>query len=216
MSCLWSSLEQFLDEAFLDVSDSRLFNGSASLLSAQIRKQIEQEIGITASAGIASNKFLAKVASDWQKPNGQFVIRPQDVTHFMQQLPVKKIPGVGKKSMIKMQRLGIQTCGELQRCDETILHQHFGVFGSRLKQLSFGVDNRPVTASRLRKSLSVEHTFSENISHCADCNQPLSTLYAELLQRLELFYQKLKNQQHTPLPVIKSLHLKLKFYDFSI
>ena len=204
-----------LDEAFLDVSDSRYFNGSASLLSAHIRHEIETEVGITASAGIASNKFLAKVASDWNKPNGQFVIRPQDVADFMLQLAVEKIPGVGKKSMIKMQHLGIKTCGDLQLVDESILTQHFGVFGGRLKQLSQGIDQRPVSQSRLRKSLSVEHTFDKNIQKLEDCAIPLQDLYSQLQERLNMFYQKQAAKDEAELPTIKTLQLKLKFYDFT-
>ena len=205
-----------LDEAFLDVSDSRLFKGSASILSKHIRNEIEHEVGITASAGIASNKFLAKVASDWQKPNGQFVISPDQVDDFMLTLAVEKIPGVGKKGLLKMHALGIKTCKDLQECDDADLMRSFGVFAQRLKLLSFGIDDRPVCSTRRRKSLSVEHTFANNIALLEHCQQPLQKLYEELIHRLAVFEEKQQaNNEAGGLAKIKSLQLKLKFFDFT-
>ncbi|NRB41257.1 MAG: DNA polymerase IV [Pseudomonadales bacterium] len=204
-----------LDEAFLDVTESKLHRGSASLLSKQIRAEIETEVGITASAGIASNKFLAKVASDWNKPNGQFVITPDKVAAFMQDLPVERIPGVGKKSMIKMSALNIHVCADLQQVEESILHENFGVFGQRLKSLSFGLDDRPVSVSRLRKSLSVEHTFAKNIDEERHCGVPLKDLYQQLLRRLAVFHKKAAQDKSLQQVQVKSLQLKLKFFDFT-
>lgn len=204
-----------LDEAFLDVSQNDLYEGSASLLSQNICAEIEKEVGITASAGIAPNKFLAKVASDWNKPNGQYVIAPEKVADFMLDLPVEKIPGIGKKGKLKMDRLGIKTCKDLQTIDELCLLKNFGVFGCRLKQLSYGIDERPVCQSRLRKSLSVEHTFSQNIVLLQACQQPLSDLFQQLSQRLVKFREKQLLKNDSQPAQIKNLQLKVKFFDFT-
>lgn len=207
-----------LDEAFLDVSDSDANQGSATITSQKIRQDIEKEVGITASAGIASNKFLAKIASDWRKPNGQFVIRPQDVNDFMLSLAVEKIPGVGKAAMKKMQALQVENCGDLQQVDLVTLESQFGKFGQRLKSLSFGRDERPVSNTRVRKSLSVEHTFQQDRFELSQSMVELTVLYAELEKRLCVFLEKKKltpDSALTSQPRIKKLQLKLKFYDFT-
>lgn len=207
-----------LDEAFLDVTDSTINQGSATLISQQIRQDIEKELGITASAGIAPNKFLAKVASDWNKPNGYFVIRPKDIDAFMLTLAVEKIPGVGKAAMKKMHALEVKTCADLQQIEPATLVAHFGKFGRRLYALSFGRDDRPVTNNRLRKSLSVEHTFSKNRSELVQGLEALKQLYPELEVRLARFLEKAslsKTPSNHSYPRICKLQLKLKFYDFT-
>ncbi|MGI9293811.1 MAG: DNA polymerase IV, partial [Pseudomonadales bacterium] len=147
-----------LDEAFLDVSDTPLLQGSATRIAQEIRRRVAAQVGITVSAGVAPNKFLAKIASDWQKPDGLTVIRPEQVQDFVAQLPVNKIFGVGKVTAAKLQRLGVNSCADLQKLSLLELDQKFGRFGKRLFELSRGVDPREVQNERTRKSLSVEHT----------------------------------------------------------
>lgn len=194
-----------LDEAYLDVSHCEDFQGSASLLAQQIRKEIFKKTGLTASAGIAPNKFLAKVASDWNKPNGQFTVAPKDVAEFVRKLPVKKIPGVGKVTAGKMTALGYKTCGDLQRESLEQMNHLFGSWGVRLYDLCRGVDHRVVRAREKRKSLSVERTFPKDLQTLQDCLEVVGGLYEELERRLE---------QQQNLPPIESLMVKLKFSDF--
>jgi DNA polymerase-4 len=174
-----------LDEAFIDVTNCKKLHGSATLIAQEIRQRIFTEHQLTASAGIAPNKFLAKIASDWNKPNGQFVITPDEVAGFVYQLPVRKIPGVGKVTAAKLQALSIDTCADLQQVPLEELISNFGRFGQRLYHLCRGVDNREVESKRERKSLSVEHTFSEDIQTVDSCKKCLDDLFAEMLGRLE-------------------------------
>ena len=179
-----------LDEAFLDVTHCTQYSGSATYIAESICNKIEQHLGITASAGVADNKFLAKVASDWQKPNGQTVIRPDQVSDFVFALPLKKIPGVGRVTLQKMNAVGLQNCGDLQLWGEQAVVDTFGKFGERLLEYRFGRDNRPVVTSRQRKSLSVERTFEFNLNLHSDFQQALLSLYEELLRRLNKHYIK--------------------------
>ena len=119
-----------LDEAFLDVSDIDKFSGSATRIAQYLRYRVEKEVGITISAGVAPNKFLAKIASDWNKPNGLKVVTPNDVESFVQHLSVKKIPGVGKKTAEKMRSIGIETCEHIREKSPEFLQQYFGTFGA--------------------------------------------------------------------------------------
>jgi len=196
-----------LDEAFLDVSDAKIHRGSATLIAQEIRQRIKDEIGITVSAGIAPNKFLAKVASDWNKPNGQFVIPPDHVTPFVAQLPVKKIYGVGKAMAAKLAELNIFTCSDLQKFSIFELSQRYGQMGSRLYNLSRGIDERQLTVDRRRKSLSVENTFSHDLPTLENCLHELPPLSQQLAIRLRRVDDDYK--------VVK-LFVKIKFADFSI
>ena len=196
-----------LDEAYLDVSDSTHCNGSATLIAQQIRQRIFESQNITASAGVAPNKFLAKVASDWNKPNGQKVITPDEVADFVKELPVKAISGVGKVTAKRMTELGLKTCGDLEALGQEGLHKHFGSFGERLYKYSKGIDHRPVETDWIRKSLSVEDTFSEDLPNLESCLLKIDTIYEELLVRLA----KAKQKQRL---IAKSLVLKLRFNDF--
>jgi DNA polymerase-4 len=196
-----------LDEAFLDVSDSEFHQGSATLIAQEIRARIHKEIGITVSAGIAPNKFLAKIASDWNKPNGQFVITPEKVPEFVAQLPVKKIYGVGKAMANKLAGLNIFTCSDLHKFSIFELTQRFGQMGTRLYHLSRGVDDRQVTVDRRRKSLSVENTFAHDLPGLAQCQHEIPSLCQQLAIRLRRVDEDYK--------VVK-LFVKLKFSDFSI
>lgn len=196
-----------LDEAFLDVSDSKHHQGSATRIAQEIRTRIHREIGITVSAGIAPNKFLAKIASDWNKPNGQYVITPAQVDNFVEQLPVKKIFGVGKAMAAKLAELNIFICADLQKLSVFELSQRFGQMGSRLYKLSRGIDERELTVDRRRKSLSVENTFAQDLQNLPQCLHELPTLSQQLAIRLRRVDEDYK---------IVKLFVKIKFSDFSI
>ena len=174
-----------LDEAFIDVSDTQSCRGSATLIAEEIREKIFQSVGITVSAGVAPNKFLAKIGSDWNKPNGIWVIPPTKVESFVKQLPVSRIYGVGRVTAEKMHRLGIRTCGDLRSYNVYQLSEMFGSFGPRLHQLSYGIDDRPVTTSRRRKSLSVEHTYGTDLLSVDRCLRQIPELFRKLSERLE-------------------------------
>lgn len=174
-----------LDEAFIDVSGSELCRGSATLIAEQIRQRVLAEVGLVVSAGVAPNKFLAKIGSDWNKPNGLCVIPPAQVDKFVQQLPVKRIFGVGRVTAEKMHRLGIRTCGDLRDYSIYELSDKFGSFGPRLYELSRGIDNRPVKVSRRRKSLSVEHTYASDLPSVQGCLGQLAPLFNKLSARLQ-------------------------------
>jgi DNA polymerase-4 len=195
-----------LDEAFLDVSDCSEFEGSATLIAQEIRRLIFSETGLTASAGIASNKFLAKVASDWNKPNGQKVIRPEEVAHFVKELPIEKILGVGKVTASRMHKMGLKTCGDLQTLSVSELTNHFGSWGVKLYDYSRGIDHRTVKTNQERKSLSVETTFREDLKNLSDIERELKELYADWLERLN------RTGGHEK---IKSAFVKVKYHDFT-
>ena len=194
-----------LDEAFLDVSDCDEFRGSATRIAQAIRNEVREVVGITISAGIAPNKFLAKIASDWNKPDGQFAVLPNDVDDFVAKLAVKKIHGVGKVTAAKMHRLNLRTCKDLQNFGADALTEHFGSFGERLFELSRGIDNRPVSTDRIRKSVSVENTFDTDLP---DLDSSLEAML-RLLPKLELRLKRLDNHYS-----IKKQFVKLKFHDF--
>ena len=145
-----------LDEAYLDVTDHP---GARGPLAQVIRGLILRKTKLTASAGIGPNKLIAKIASDLKKPNGQFEVKPEDVPAFMQELPVRKLWGIGEVTGQKLEKLGIATCGDMQRLSRIALQQHFGKFGIELYDLCRGIDDRPVEPDRERKSLSNEETF---------------------------------------------------------
>ncbi|WP_298607434.1 DNA polymerase IV [uncultured Thiothrix sp.] len=198
-----------LDEAYLDVSKAQQQQGSATLIAQEIRARIWQEQQLTASAGIAPNKFLAKVASDWHKPNGQFVIRPQMIAEFMLGLPVKKIPGVGTVTAERMGELGVRTCADLQTWSVDKLCTEFGRFGKRLYELARGIDHRPVSVDNSYKSISVEDTFATDLPDLAACYAELPALFCALEQRLA-------KAQASQRLVPKSLVVKIRFHDFML
>ncbi|MDO5687114.1 MAG: DNA polymerase IV [Neisseria sp.] len=152
-----------LDEAYLDVSANRLRLPSATETARRIRDDIFGETQLTASAGVAPNKFLAKIASDWRKPNGQFVIAPHQVADFLRQLPVEKIPGVGRSTLGKMHRLQVRTVGDLQQHEAAELTVLFGRYGYRLYEFARGIDRREVEAARERRQISVETTLAVDL-----------------------------------------------------
>ncbi len=194
-----------LDEAYLDVTDSPLFNGSASMIAYEIRKLIYQELNLTASAGISSNKFLAKIASDWNKPNGQFVVRPTDIDEFVKPLPIEKIFGVGKVTALKMHKLGLRTCQDIQNQSLAQLIDWFGKRGLELYNYARGIDERQVDTSSERKSLTVEQTFNQDLLTLDHCLEQIPEIYGDWIRRLEKSGSGNK---------IKNIVVKIKFHDF--
>jgi DNA polymerase-4 len=194
-----------LDEAYLDVSNSPHLNGSATLIAQEIRRRIWDEVNLTASAGVAPNKFLAKVASGWKKPNGLFVIRPQDVSGFVKDLPLNKLFGVGKVTAGKLNNLSFKICSDLYSISLPELTDKFGKLGKQLYEQSRGVDNRSVEPNRIRKSLSVEQTFTEDIKTTEQCISAINDLFAKLIKRLE--------EADINLP-IKNQYIKIKYNNF--
>ncbi|CCG86316.1 DNA polymerase IV [Erwinia piriflorinigrans] len=194
-----------LDEAYLDVTDSPHCQGSATLIARQIRDTISRELNLTASAGVAPIKFLAKIASDMNKPNGQFVITPEEVPDFLLRLPLAKIPGVGKVTARKLEELGLTTCTDVQKTDLSMLLKRFGKFGRVLWERCNGIDDREVIVERERKSLGVERTLSQDIHSWEACLDIIDLLYDELERRLS----KIK-----PDRLIARQGVKLKFTDF--
>ena len=194
-----------LDEAFLDVTDATLCQGSATLIAQQIRADIFNELNLTASAGIAPNKFLAKIASDENKPNGQCVITPDKVASFVEQLSLKKIPGIGPKTFEKLNRHGFVTCADVRKSNIRSLQNIVGKFANSLYLKAHGVDNRALEVSRQRKSLAIETTLMEDISTQDECQLVIESLYQKLLVRLA---------PHSNRKIIKQ-GVKLKFADFN-
>ncbi len=194
-----------LDEAYLDVTECKHLNGSATLIAQEIRRSIALELNLTASAGIAPNKFLAKIASDWKKPNGQFVIRPEDIEAFVESLPVKKIYGVGKVTAQRMHDLGLKTCSDIQKQSLQQLIHWFGSRADELYDFCRGIDHREVEMNSERKSLTVEQTFEHDLHKLEDCLRQVPELYADWLQR----FQKGSEEKD-----IKNIVVKLKFFDF--
>ena len=197
-----------LDEAYLDVSDSVHCHGSATLIAQEIRQTISDELRLTASAGVAPIKFLAKIASDLNKPNGQYVITPETMPAFIKTLPLAKIPGVGKVSAAKLESMGLRTCADVQNSDLAMLLKRFGKFGRVLWERSSGIDEREVNNDRLRKSVGVERTLAEDIHEWDACEAIINEqLYPELERRL---------RQVKPDLLIARQGVKLKFNDFQL
>jgi DNA polymerase IV len=152
-----------LDEAYLDVTRPRIDLGSATAIAERIRHEIREETGLTASAGVAPNKYLAKIASDWRKPDGLFVIRPQQALAFLAPLPVGRLPGVGKVTETRLRELGVESVGALREQPLPALHAAFGRYGDRLFELARGIDEHAVVSERPTQSISAEDTFAEDL-----------------------------------------------------
>jgi len=195
-----------LDEAFLDVTDVDAFKGSATLMARHLRERVSQEVGITISAGVAPNKFLAKIASDWRKPDGLFVITPPEVAGFVRELPVEKLFGVGQVTAARLHALGVKTCGDMQALGADVLIEKFGKQGYRLFEMAHGRDDRPVVVSRVAKSVSVERTFSQDLPDRSACDTVMPALVADLNLRLS------RKGRHKP---IHKLFVKIRYSDFS-
>jgi DNA polymerase IV len=194
-----------LDEAYLDVTHATRCKGSATLIAKEIRERVRATVGVTVSAGVAPNKFIAKIASDWNKPDGLFVVRPQEVDAFVSALPVRKLHGVGKVTAAKLEKLGLTTCAQLRTWSLIDLHRQFGVFGKRLHELSRGFDERPVCSDQERKSVSVETTYVNDLLTLEACSEELKPLAAQLDTRIER-----AGCAHA----VRKLYVKIRFADF--
>ncbi|KYK79895.1 DNA polymerase IV [Aggregatibacter actinomycetemcomitans serotype e str. SC936] len=184
--------------------------GSATWIAQDIRSAIFNELHLTASAGVAPLKFLAKIASDQNKPNGQFVIEPKEVADFVAALPLKKIPGVGKVTSEKLLQMVLATCANVQKYDRNALFNLFGKMGQRIWAYSHGIDERPVQPHRERKSVGVEITLLENIEQLDQGEAVLRKLYSQLVARVQCACPNM------PLTQFRKIGVKLKFEDFQV
>lgn len=191
-----------LDEAFLDVSHNP---EPGTIIASRIRQLIREETGLNASAGIAPNKLIAKIASDWKKPDGQFTVSPADAAKFMRELPLRKIPGVGGKTAERLSAMGMETCGEYRKIDKFEWARRLGGYGSELYERCWGRDERPVNPDSPRKSLSIENTFSENLHSLGMLEREMGAMLDELEEKLSSRHSERK---------VRSLVVKLKFSDF--
>jgi DNA polymerase IV len=193
-----------LDEAYLDVTENKTGLPTATLAARAIREQIRQELNLTASAGVAPNKFLAKLASDWRKPDGLFVIQPEEIDAFLLPLPVERLPGVGKVTAEKLAGLKVKTVTDLRKLQPSELEAHFGKYGVRLYELARGIDKNPVVPNRPTQSISVEDTFEQDV--LLEETEPMIRRLAEKLWFIS------RKESHLPRTVV----LKLKTKEFKI
>jgi DNA polymerase-4 len=193
-----------LDEAYLDVTQNKTGLPTATLVARTIREQIRDELNLTASAGVAPNKFLAKLASDWRKPDGLFVIQPEEIDTFLVPLPVGRLPGVGKVTGQRLTKLGIQTVGDLRRLDRSALEGTFGRYGLRLHELARGIDENAVVPDRPTQSISVEDTFEQDV------------LLAETEPMIRRLAEKLWLTSRQESRIARTVVLKLKTSEFKI
>lgn len=193
-----------LDEAYLDVTQNKKGNPSATLIAQEIRQRIFDEVGLTASAGISVNKFVAKIASDYNKPNGQKTVNPDEVEMFLENLDVKKFYGVGKVTTERMYQLGIFTGKDLKTKTIDFLEQHFGKSGKFYYYIVRGIHNSEVKPNRTTKSVAAEHTFNENLT---------SEIFME--KKLERIAQELEKRLKRYAISGKTVTLKIKYSDFT-
>jgi DNA polymerase-4 len=194
-----------LDEAYLDVTQNKKGNPSATLIAQEIRKRIFEELGLTASAGISVNKFVAKIASDYNKPNGQKTVNPDEVISFLEDLPIRKFYGVGKVTTEKMYQLGIFTGLDLKGKSIEFLEKHFGKSGKFYYYVVRGIHNSEVKSEHIAKSVATEHTFNENLSSEIFMLEKLEVIAAELERRLKKYHI-----------AGKTVTLKIKYSDFTL
>ena len=193
-----------LDEAYLDVSENKTALLTATQVARTIREQIRKELHLTASAGVAPNKFLAKIASDWRKPDGLFVIQPEEVDSFLWPLPVSRLPGVGKVMEEKLKGFDVQTVGDLKRMELATLEGRFGRYGVRLYELARGIDKSEVIPDRPTRSISAEDTFERDV---------LLTEMEPMIRRLAEHTWAASRKESR---VARTVVLKLKTSDFKI
>jgi DNA polymerase IV len=193
-----------LDEAYLDVSENKSNLPSATEVARTIRDQIRNELNLTASAGVAPNKFLAKIASDWRKPDGLFVIKPGDAVDFLTPLPVERLPGVGKVTARRLSEMNVRTVGDIRALDPSALQRRFGRYGMRLQELARGIDNSPVEPNRPTQSISAEDTFETDV--LLHETEPMIRSLAEKVW--------ISSRKETRIP--RTVVLKLKTAEFSI
>jgi len=193
-----------LDEAYLDVTENKTGLPTATRVASMIREQIRQELKLTASAGVAPNKFLAKIASDWRKPNGLFVIQPEEVNTFLAPLPVGRLPGVGKVTGERLEKLGVKKVSDLRTLDLATLESHFGRYGLRMYELARGIDENPVVPNRPTQSISAEDTFERDV--------PLAETEAMIRRLAEKVWSASRQESRIAHTVV----LKLKTSEFKI
>ena len=194
-----------LDEAYLDVTQNKKGNPSATLIAQEIRTQIYNEVGLTASAGISVNKFVAKIASDYNKPNGQKTVNPDEVLSFLEELPIRKFYGVGKVTTEKMYQLGVFTGLDLKSKSLDFLEKHFGKSGAFYYDVVRGIHHGEVKSERVAKSVAAEHTFDENLS---------SEIF--MLEKLERIAEELERRLKKYNIAGKTVTLKIKYSDFTL
>jgi len=194
-----------LDEAYIDVTENKKGNPSATLLAKEIRQRIFDEVGLTASAGISINKFIAKVASDYNKPNGQKTVNPEDVIQFLEDLDIRKFYGVGKVTAEKMYQKGVFTGKDLKAKSIDYLDEHFGKSGRYYYHVVRGIHNSEVRVNRIRKSLAAERTFSENLS---------SEIF--MLEKLDHIAEEVSKRLTKSKVAGKTITLKIKYSDFTL
>ena len=195
-----------IDEAYLDVSSSNYCGGDPEEMARQIRSCIKNDFKITASAGISSNKLVAKICSDWKKPDNQFSICDDEIKEFMINVHLKKIPGIGKVNFEKCKKLNMQMCDDMYNLSIGELVQLFGSYGSSLYNLIRGIDHREVEENRVRKSISVEDTFINDLREIRSCTDKITILYSKLIERC--------NDSNICASATKEIFLKIKFSDF--
>jgi DNA polymerase-4 len=193
-----------LDEAYLDVTENKTGLPTATLVARTIREQIRHELNLAASAGVAPNKFLAKLASDWRKPDGLFVIQPEDIEAFLLPLPVGRLPGVGKVTGEKLTKLGIKTVRDLRTFDLRVLGDQLGRYGRRLHELAHGIDDNEVIPDRATQSISVEDTFEQDV------------LLAETEPMIRRLAEKLWSASRKESRLARTVVLKMKTSEFKI
>jgi DNA polymerase-4 len=193
-----------LDEAYLDVTQNKKGNPSATLIAQEIRKRIFEEVGLTASAGISVNKFVAKIASDYNKPNGQKTVNPEEVEPFLENLDIKKFYGIGKVTTEKMYHLGIFTGKDLKSKSKEFLEEHFSKSGLHFYHIVRGIHNSAVKPNRIAKSVAAEHTFNENLT---------SEIF--MVEKLERIANELENRLKKHNISGKTVTLKIKYSDFT-
>lgn len=193
-----------LDEAYLDVTHNKLGKQSATLIAKEIRQRILDKVGLKASAGISSSKFIAKIASDINKPNGQKTIPPEEIIQFLEELPIEKFFGIGKVTAAKMFQLGIFTGKDLKSKPLEFLIDHFKNSGEHYFNIVRGIHNNEVKPNRIQKSIAAEHTFAKNLT---------SEVY--MLERLEKIAEELENRLNRSKVAGKTVTLKIKYSDFT-
>lgn len=193
-----------MDEAYLDVTGSLHCHGSATLIAQEIRKRIFEKTNLTASAGIAPNKLLAKMASDFNKPNGQFTVSPHEVESFIKDIPVEKLWGIGKVTAKKLHEMGIKKCLDLQSFRRNEMLHLFGKFGNTLYDFCRGKDDRELELDYERKSVGTEETFEKDIASLDEMKINVVRLVQDLRNDLDRYQDR----------VIKNLHVKIKYHDF--
>jgi len=193
-----------LDEAYLDVSENKTALPTATKVAQVIREQIRAELQLTASAGVAPNKFLAKIASDWKKPNGLFVIQPEEIDSFLSPLPVGRLPGVGKVTEEKLKTMAIETVADLRKLELHALQSRFGRYGVRLYELARGIDENAVIPNRPTQSISAEDTFARDV--------PLAEVETLIRRLAEKTWAAARNE----LRIARTVVLKLKTSEFKI